>query len=72
LIPGPIRMEISEYYVKKNDKIIGTSSGTNSTVYFSKKYLEKHERIRKRDIEDLVKKYVNRELKQGLMQKNVI
>jgi hypothetical protein len=72
LVAGPIYMEISEYIVKKNYKLKFTSSGINSIVFFSEEYLKKNKRIRKRDIISSVEKYKKRELKKGLMSKNVL
>jgi hypothetical protein len=72
LLPGPIFMSISEYKIKKNNTLKFYGSGINSNVYSSKKYLEKNKKIKKKDIQDLVLKYKNRELKKGLMSKNVI
>lgn len=72
LVAGPIYMEISEYIIKKNYKLKFTTSGINSIVFFSEEYLKKHKRIRKRDIVESLEKYKNRELKKGLMSKNVL
>jgi hypothetical protein len=72
LVPGPIMMGISDYKIEKNNKIKMFSSGINSNVYFSEKYFEKNKKIKKKDIREMVLKYQKRELKKGLMAKNVL
>ena len=73
LAPEPIYMEISEYIIKKNYKLKFIDSGINSLIWISKDYLKKNKnKIKKRDIEKICEKYKNRELKQGLMSKNIL
>lgn len=71
LLSGPIFMEISEYKIKKNNKLKRFSSGINSNVFFSDHYLRKNKKIKVDDVK-LVLKFKNRELKKGLMENNVI
>ena len=72
LLPGPIVMSITEYIIHKNKKLKMISSGINSNVFFSDTYLKKNKQILEKDIISSVVKYKNRELKQGLMEKNIL
>jgi hypothetical protein len=72
LIPGPIYMEITEYIVKKKEKIKEIGSAKNKQVFFTEKYIKKNNGISKKDIADVVKKFASDELKKGIMETNVI
>lgn len=72
LVPGPVMMGISDYRIEKDNKLKFYDSGINGNVYFSEEYLNKYETIKNTDIENMVLKYKKRELKQGLMSKNIL
>jgi hypothetical protein len=72
LLPGPIYMEITEYIVKKKEKIKEIGSVKNRQVFFTEKYIKKNNGISKKDIADLVKKFASDELKKGVMESNII
>lgn len=72
LLPGPIIIIISEYFIKSGIKLKEFSSGINNQIFITKKYLEKNNGI---DIDDVLKqvfKFNSRKLKQGMMEKNLL
>ena len=72
MVPGPIMMDISEYKILKNKDIKFYDAGINSNVYFTEEYLKKNKNINLKDVKEMVLKYKKRELKKGLMSKNVL
>ncbi len=72
LIPGPIYMEITEYIIKKREKIKEIGSAKNRQVFFTEKYIKKNNGISKKDIVDMVKKFSLDELKKGVMETNIL
>lgn len=71
-LSGPIFMKITEYIIKPKNKLKETSSGINSQVFFTEKYLRENGKIKKTDVVNLILKFKLGELKKGRMETNFI